>query len=129
MVKDKPSDKITHSLGSALEFDPFRNSSFNKLRPLLDSPIGSADPDQTLFKQFQTNGDRHLNISEPNRLVPTTLRYDKPFDKLQCAWSGALPSKTYRNIVYSPKVFLGGLPWDISEQSLINIFKPFGTIK
>lgn len=47
----------------------------------------------------------------------------------KCAWSGVLPPRSHRNMTYSPKVFLGGIPWDISEQSLITIFKQFGTIK
>ncbi|XP_068155293.1 cytoplasmic polyadenylation element-binding protein isoform X1 [Drosophila tropicalis] len=46
-----------------------------------------------------------------------------------CTWSGQLPPRSHRMQNYSPKVFLGGIPWDISEQSLIQIFKPFGSIK
>ncbi|XP_017046444.1 cytoplasmic polyadenylation element-binding protein 1 isoform X3 [Drosophila ficusphila] len=46
-----------------------------------------------------------------------------------CTWSGQLPPRSHRMLNYSPKVFLGGIPWDISEQSLIQIFKPFGSIK
>ena len=30
-------------------------------------------------------------------------------------WSGQLPPKVYRNPAYSCKVFLGGVPWDITE--------------
>lgn len=46
-----------------------------------------------------------------------------------CTWSGVLPPRAHRYITYSPKVFLGGIPWDISEQTLVQIFKPFGQIK
>lgn len=46
-----------------------------------------------------------------------------------CTWSGILPPRTHRFITYSPKVFLGGIPWDISEQSLMQILKPFGQIR
>lgn len=46
-----------------------------------------------------------------------------------CTWSGVLPPRAHRFITYSPKVFLGGIPWDISEQTLMQIFKPFGQIK
>ncbi|XP_011193240.1 uncharacterized protein LOC105219012 [Zeugodacus cucurbitae] len=46
-----------------------------------------------------------------------------------CTWSGQLPPRSHRMLNYSPKVFLGGIPWDISEQSLIQIFKPFGQIR
>uniref|UniRef100_A0A336M2K5 CSON007073 protein n=1 Tax=Culicoides sonorensis TaxID=179676 RepID=A0A336M2K5_CULSO len=46
-----------------------------------------------------------------------------------CTWSGVLPIRSHRIMTYSPKVFLGGIPWDISEQSLVQIFKQFGPIR
>uniref|UniRef100_A0A182KFH8 RRM domain-containing protein n=1 Tax=Anopheles christyi TaxID=43041 RepID=A0A182KFH8_9DIPT len=46
-----------------------------------------------------------------------------------CTWSGVLPPRSNRLVTYSSKIFLGGMPWDISEQSLVQIFKPFGSIK
>ena len=46
-----------------------------------------------------------------------------------CTWSGHLPSRSYKNATYSCKVFLGGVPWDITEISLTNAFKQFGSIK
>ncbi|XP_055322004.1 cytoplasmic polyadenylation element-binding protein [Sitodiplosis mosellana] len=46
-----------------------------------------------------------------------------------CTWSGFLQPRVHKVVNYSPKVFLGGIPWDISEQSLIQIFKQFGPIK
>ena len=30
-------------------------------------------------------------------------------------WSGQLPRRNYKNPSYSTKVFLGGVPWDITE--------------
>lgn len=44
-------------------------------------------------------------------------------------WSGTLPAKAAKPIGYSPKVFLGGLPYDADEYVLINTFKQFGQIK
>lgn len=32
-----------------------------------------------------------------------------------CTWSGQLPPRNYKNPIYSCKVFLGGVPWDITE--------------
>lgn len=46
-----------------------------------------------------------------------------------CTWSGVLPPRSHRFITYSSKVFLGGIPWDISEQTLMLILKPFGQIR
>lgn len=44
-------------------------------------------------------------------------------------WSGQLPRRNYKNPSYSTKVFLGGVPWDITEASLVMSFKPFGSVK
>ncbi|KAF2900518.1 hypothetical protein ILUMI_05667 [Ignelater luminosus] len=46
-----------------------------------------------------------------------------------CTWSGVLPPRSNKPLGYSCKVFLGGVPWDISEQVLIQTFKQFGNIK
>ncbi|XP_070536883.1 cytoplasmic polyadenylation element-binding protein 1-like isoform X1 [Ptychodera flava] len=44
-------------------------------------------------------------------------------------WCGQLPVKHHSNPTYSCKVFLGGVPWDITEAGLQNAFKPFGNVK
>ncbi|KAF0301883.1 Cytoplasmic polyadenylation element-binding protein 1-B [Amphibalanus amphitrite] len=46
-----------------------------------------------------------------------------------CTWSGQLPKRVHRNPVYSCKVFLGGVPWDITESALAFAFRPFGPIR
>ena len=38
-------------------------------------------------------------------------------------WSGQLPSKTCRNPSFSNKIFLGGVPWDVTEASLVQAFR------
>jgi cytoplasmic polyadenylation element-binding protein len=44
-----------------------------------------------------------------------------------CCWKGKLPPKQYKTpIVYSTKVFVGGLPWDITEEDLVKEFGVFG---
>eukprot|EP00112_Aurelia_sp_Birch-Aquarium-sp1_P004189 Seg1474.9 transcript_id=Seg1474.9/GoldUCD/mRNA.D3Y31 product="Cytoplasmic polyadenylation element-binding protein 1" protein_id=Seg1474.9/GoldUCD/D3Y31 len=44
-------------------------------------------------------------------------------------WSGQLPPRVYKNPIYSAKVFLGGVPWDITEAGLQQAFRPFGSVK
>jgi hypothetical protein len=39
-----------------------------------------------------------------------------------CTWSGQLPMKVHRNPAYSCKVFLGGVPWDITEGEELDIY-------
>lgn len=46
-----------------------------------------------------------------------------------CTWSGQLPPRVHKTPTYSGKVFLGGVPWDITEAGLIEAFAPFGPIK
>nr|CAH7754238.1 unnamed protein product [Callosobruchus chinensis] len=47
-----------------------------------------------------------------------------------CTWSGVLPTRsTVKPTGYSSKVFLGGVPWDISENLLVQTFKQFGPIR
>jgi hypothetical protein len=45
-----------------------------------------------------------------------------------CTWSGQLPPKRHKNPTYSPRIFLGGVPWDITEASLVAAFRPFGNL-
>ncbi|XP_054858722.1 cytoplasmic polyadenylation element-binding protein 1 isoform X3 [Eublepharis macularius] len=44
-------------------------------------------------------------------------------------WCGQLPVRKYKNPIYSCKVFLGGVPWDITEAGLISTFRVFGSLK
>uniref|UniRef100_A0A4W5QEC7 Cytoplasmic polyadenylation element binding protein 1 n=1 Tax=Hucho hucho TaxID=62062 RepID=A0A4W5QEC7_9TELE len=43
-------------------------------------------------------------------------------------WSGQLPPRNNKNPLYSYKVFLGGVPWDITEAGLINTFSGYGPL-
>ncbi|XP_038873909.1 cytoplasmic polyadenylation element-binding protein 1a [Salvelinus namaycush] len=43
-------------------------------------------------------------------------------------WSGQLPPRNYKNQVYSCKVFLGGVPWDVTEASLVGTFSMYGPL-
>lgn len=44
-----------------------------------------------------------------------------------CVWAKELPPRCYKSQpVYSCKVFVGGVPWDISEEALLEGFAAFG---
>ncbi|KAI1280857.1 Cytoplasmic polyadenylation element-binding protein 1 [Halotydeus destructor] len=47
----------------------------------------------------------------------------------RCTWSGQLPQRQHKGPTYSPKVFLGGIPWDINEADLVDAFSRFGTLQ
>lgn len=78
------------------------------------------------------NGTSWRQNQHPSNALDHAAKYHRSsaaFYDPSCTWSGVLPPRNHRFITYSPKVFLGGIPWDVSEQSLIQIFKPFGQIK
>jgi cytoplasmic polyadenylation element-binding protein len=46
------------------------------------------------------------------------------------SWSGRLPPKIYStHSIYSRKVFLGGLPWDVNQQYLLQLLHQYGQVK
>lgn len=48
----------------------------------------------------------------------------------QHIWCGRLPPKIYQlNSIYSRKVFLGGLPWDVNQPLLTQMLQKYGTVK
>jgi len=59
-----------------------------------------------------------------NFYIPGGLHKDPVF-----TWSGQLPKIVHSSPNYSCKVFLGGVPWDITEDGLILAFNQFGSIK
>ncbi|XP_011498571.1 PREDICTED: cytoplasmic polyadenylation element-binding protein 1 isoform X2 [Ceratosolen solmsi marchali] len=77
-------------------------------------------------------------ISLPNTAPPSHLSLDKAAryhrnaaaaSDANYTWSGTLPQRTQKPVGYSSKVFLGGVPWDITESILISTFKQFGQIR
>ncbi|XP_042212495.1 cytoplasmic polyadenylation element-binding protein 1-like [Homarus americanus] len=46
-----------------------------------------------------------------------------------CTWSGQLPTRIHKNPIYSCKVFLGGVPWDVTESALKQTFLHYGNIQ
>lgn len=51
-------------------------------------------------------------------LTPFLSVSTKAVNEATCTWSGQLPPRNYKNPIYSCKVFLGGVPWDITEGEL-----------
>ncbi|EFO20716.1 cytoplasmic polyadenylation element binding protein 3 [Loa loa] len=52
------------------------------------------------------------------------MRRGKP-----CYWKGELPPRNYCNPVFSSKVFIGGVPWDITEPALLDSFSKYGSCR
>uniref|UniRef100_A0A182W0C8 RRM domain-containing protein n=1 Tax=Anopheles minimus TaxID=112268 RepID=A0A182W0C8_9DIPT len=86
---------------------------------------GSSSPSLNGGGSGGGNGYTDVNLDRIAKIYRSSAaHYDAT-----CTWSGVLPPRSNRLVTYSSKIFLGGMPWDISEQSLVQIFKPFGSIK
>ena len=77
------------------------------------------------FNTSSGQTDGNSNLERAARMYRNAASLCEP----TCTWSGHLPPRAYKNATYSCKVFLGGVPWDITEVSLTNAFKQFGSIK
>lgn len=93
-------------------------------------------PIQQLFTQQILNQVQQMqqNMRPPQEgiLLDQAAKFYRSSASLRdasCTWSGVLPCRPHKFFTYSPKVFLGGIPWDISEQTLMQILKPFGQIR
>ena len=62
----------------------------------------------------------------PPSTTTTTKRISGP--EVICTWSGQLPARRHKNPTFSPRVFLGGVPWDVTEAALLASFQPFGSL-
>ncbi|KAK9882232.1 hypothetical protein WA026_019746 [Henosepilachna vigintioctopunctata] len=98
--------------------------------------LGSLSPTACSHKQLMDNwNDNHsplVNLLPDNLHLDRAARFHRSSASLYvatCTWSGVLPARTFKPSGYSSKVFLGGVPWDISEQLLIHTFKQFGPIR
>lgn len=92
----------------------------------------SSNSNNNINSNSNNNGNGGERGSSSGATLDHAAKYHRSSAALYdptCTWSGILPPRTHRFITYSPKVFLGGIPWDISEQSLMQILKPFGQIR
>ncbi|XP_076340100.1 LOW QUALITY PROTEIN: cytoplasmic polyadenylation element-binding protein 1-like [Tachypleus tridentatus] len=91
--------------------------------PLFSSPFFS---DRRWTNVNSVFGYREMDTVEHAAKI---YRNSALFSQATCTWSGQLPPRIHKNPVYSCKVFLGGVPWDITEAGLGEAFAPFGPIK
>jgi cytoplasmic polyadenylation element-binding protein len=73
----------------------------------------------------QQNGNNGINVAIES--AAKKYRCAAQISEASCSWKGKLPPKQYKiAIVYSTKVFVGGLPWDITEEDILKEFGVFG---
>jgi len=104
-------------------FDPLNEDVSNNFSGFL-SPIrrqgghGTASPKSMM--QYDT-----MSLEKVAKMHRNSAAY---YDAT-CTWRGQLPSRSHNNKTLSVKVFLGGVPWDITETNLVQAFRPFGNIR
>ncbi|XP_072379912.1 cytoplasmic polyadenylation element-binding protein 1 [Diabrotica undecimpunctata] len=96
-------------------------------------PACSHNNMQQIMDKWNNAPSTLLNLLPENLQLDRAARFHRSSASLYdatCTWSGILPPRSnVKPIGYSSKVFLGGVPWDITEQMLIQTFKPFGPIR
>ena len=104
------------------------NNSFHKNMGAFSPLVGLKQQHQRVFN---SNSDLP-RCSSPSRANDSFFNkndFDRKYNQ-QHTWSGRLPPKIYLdNGIYSRKVFLGGLPWDVNQNHLTQILQKFGPVK
>jgi hypothetical protein len=119
------------------------NIQFNQNTNVLDLFVNKKSPaDETI--SYDQGNNVYLNNSSSNSSLITVgsnsgginsavetaakkYRCAAQVSEATCCWKGKLPPKQYKTpIVYSTKVFVGGLPWDITEDDIVKEFGCFG---
>ncbi|CDW56452.1 hypothetical protein TTRE_0000473201 [Trichuris trichiura] len=109
-------------------------SRFGNVQTSVDSsPLGSGSHSSATSRSPDTSAALTVFDSSAgcNSIESAARRYRNAAAVCEpsCTWSGPLPPKVHQNPVYSCKVFVGGVPWDITEPSLVNAFKMFGPVR
>ena len=94
--------------------------------------ISEAECDGSLSttpREYYSSG-----LSPGMTTFPLTPQLDSPEQVLVCqsssvTWSGNIPQRQHQHPRYSAKIFLGGVPWDVTEISLVQAFSQFGQIR
>jgi len=87
-----------------------------------NTDLNSKSPSST--SSGVTQSQQVQQFHNPNHRVHTSHNYQ------QHTWVGRLPPKVFHdNSIYSRKVFLGGLPWDVNQIYLIQLLQKYGSVK
>jgi len=95
----------------------------------LRDPSNRSEADQMSYPPYST-----ASSTDPHALERAARLYRSAASvcEASCTWSGQLPPRSSTagpNSSYSTKIFLGGVPWDISEQTLVQAFAEFGEVR
>ncbi|OUC47026.1 hypothetical protein D917_07246 [Trichinella nativa] len=117
--RDQQNHQQQHPIGGTNHHCQYRNGNFQTTFNA-DVYRNRAKMDSRFFRLVDTN-----NVDNAARIY----RNAAALYEASCTWNGDVPPKVYTNPSYSCKVFVGGVPWDITEQSLICAFRQFGSVR
>ncbi|XP_047219432.1 cytoplasmic polyadenylation element-binding protein 1-like isoform X1 [Girardinichthys multiradiatus] len=99
------------------------------------TPPPSASPASTISRRWRTGspwpGSDMFDQSDDTFSIEREARLHRQaaaVNEATFTWSGQLPPRNNKDPIYSCKVFLGGVPWDITEAGLINTFSGYGPL-
>lgn len=79
---------------------------------------------------YDMNVKTHFNSTRSPVSGARSPIYSNTSHSLPAIWTGRLPPKVYQiNSLFSRKVFLGGLPWDVNQQYLLQLLHKYGSVK
>ncbi|KAF1769189.1 hypothetical protein GCK72_001003 [Caenorhabditis remanei] len=79
---------------------------------------------------YQSSRDRYTSINEDSltkKRISTPNRGQGLSNRDNATWHGELPPRDYTSPTFSRKIFVGGVPWDITEAALKDSFGEFGS--
>jgi len=109
--------------------DDNNNNSFIPLSNVLSpSPNGQMANNNNNERKSWNRYNEPMSLEKAARAYRSAATvYDANY-----TWSGQLPPRARgagRNPTYSSKIFLGGVPWDITEHTLVQAFYEFGQVR
>jgi cytoplasmic polyadenylation element-binding protein len=134
----QPSPRPQATIGPCLaELDPaVAQASQHRFQNLSDQDFANFT---NLLSPFRRQIRPNQSFGNPRRVygleamslenVARSHRTSAAMYDATCTWRGQLPPRSHNVKTLSAKVFLGGVPWDITEQNLIQAFRPFGNIR
>ncbi|VDO23211.1 unnamed protein product [Haemonchus placei] len=119
---------------SRFELDVIEAGTPQRVRSKSDPSPMVRLPRTVVVKSFESvneRSDQVFNLCTNITLYPNVIQTGAVADPC-CKgymWSGELPPRNYSNPMFSSKIFVGGVPWDISETALIDAFSPYGACR
>jgi len=118
----------TSTSGSQSSHGSGFNSSSAASSLLSQASTRSMNEGQDSYSSSLSQGTDPQDLERAARLYRSAATHSEA----SFTWSGQLPHRTSTaapNSSYSTKIFLGGVPWDISEQALAQAFEEFGEVR